>query len=108
MTNQRRISIPKFIVGLAAVMLVSVASASAEDTRLTDVTVGTRDDATTVTVKTSAAPKYHAALIDPKRLVVDFEETQFDWRKTPLASPGDPIKEIRGSQFRKGVTRLVV
>jgi type IV pilus assembly protein PilQ len=107
MTKQRRISIPKFIGGLT-VLVVMVATAWAEDTRLTDVTVGSRDDATTVTVKMSAAPKYHAALIDPRRLVIDFEDTQYEWKKTPQPGTTDPIKEIRGSQFKKGVSRLVV
>ena len=108
MTNQRGIGIPKFIVGLTAVMLISVALAGAEEPRLTDVSVGSRDDATTVTVKTGAAPKYHAALVDPRRLVIDFEDTQYEWRKTPMPGTTDPIKEIRGSQFKKGVSRLVV
>jgi len=108
MTHQRGIGIPKFIVGLTAVMLMSVALAGAEEPRLTDVSVGSRDDATTVTVKTGAAPKYHAALVDPRRLVIDFENTQYEWRKTPMPGTTDPIKEIRGSQFKKGVSRLVV
>ena len=39
--------------------------------------------------------------------IIDFQNTQYEWRKIPL--PGnDPIKEIRGSQFRKGIARLVV
>ncbi len=108
MINQRGIGIPKFIVGLTAVMLISVALAWAEEPRLTDVSIGSRDDATTVTVKTGAAPKYHAALVDPRRLVIDFENTQYGWRKTPMPGTTDPIKEIRGSQFKKGVSRLVV
>ena len=108
MTNQRGFGIPKFIVGLTAVMLISVALAGAEEPRLTDVSVGSRDDATTVTVKTGAAPKYHAAFIDPRRLVIDFENTQYEWRKTPMPGTTDPVKEIRGSQFKKGVSRLVV
>jgi len=108
MTKQRRISIPKFIGGLTVMMLMAVATTWADDTRLTDVSVGTRDDATTVTVKTSAAPKYHAALIDPRRLVIDFADTQYEWKKTPQPGTADPIKEIRGSQFKKGVSRLVV
>jgi type IV pilus assembly protein PilQ len=109
MTNQREISIPKLVVGLAAVVLISVAGAGAETpARLTDVSVSTRDDATSVAVKTGGVPKYRASLIDPRRLVVDFEDTQYEWRKTPVAGAAEPIKEIRGSQFRKGIARLVV
>jgi len=107
MTNE--ISILKSLVGLVVVMLISVAGAGAETpTRLTDVSVSTSDDATTVTVKTGTLPKYHASLIDPRRLVIDFDDTQYQWRKTPLPGTTDPIKEIRGSQFRKRVARLVV
>jgi type IV pilus assembly protein PilQ len=109
MTNQREISIPKLLVGLAAVMLISVAGAAAETpARLTDVAVSVMEDATSVTVKTGALPKYHASLIDPRRLVIDFEGTQYEWRKVPLPGTAEPIKEIRGSQFRKGIARLVV
>jgi hypothetical protein len=109
MINQREISIPKLLIGLAAMMLISVAGAGAETpARLTDVSVSAKDDATSVTVKTGSVPKYHASLIDPRRLVVDFEGTEYEWRKTPLPGTADPIKEIRGSQFRKGITRLVI
>jgi type IV pilus assembly protein PilQ len=109
MTNLSEISIPKLLAGLAVVMLISVAGAGAETpARLTDVSVDTKGDATNVTVKIGAAPKYSAALIDPRRLVVDFEDTEYEWRKTPLPGSSDPIKEIRGSQFRRGIARLVV
>ena len=106
MTNRREIS--TFIAGVVVVMLISVARGGAETpTRLTDVNVTTKPDATTVSVKTGGAARYQASLIDPRRLVIDFDATQYAWRKTPL--PGvDPIKEIRGSQFKKGITRLVV
>ena len=110
MTNHREISIPKALVGLAVMMLISVARAGAETpTRLTDVTVNAGDGAsTTVTVKTTGAPKYHAMLVDPHRIVVDFDDTQYQWRKTPLAARAEPIEEIRGSQFRRNVARIVV
>src|ERR1041384_6771665 len=98
MIKIQEISIPKALVGLAVVMLISVARAGAETpTRLTDVSVSTGDAMTTVTVKTSAAPKFRATLIDPHRLVVDFDDTQYEWRKTPLAGRVDPVEEIRGS-----------
>jgi type IV pilus assembly protein PilQ len=109
MINQREISIPKLLIGLVAAMLISVAGAGAETpARLTDVSVSAKDDATSVTVKTGSVPKYHASLIDPRRLVIDFEGTQYEWRKTPLPAATDPVKEIRGSQYRKGISRLVI
>ena len=77
--------------------------------KLSEVTVATQPDTVTVFVKTSGAAKYHAELIDtPARLVVDFEDTTYGWRKTPLAVSAGPLKQIRGSQYRKGVARVVV
>ena len=67
----REISIPKVIIGLAVVMLISVAFSGAETaTSLTDVTVSTTDGATHVAITTGGTPKYHATLIDPRRLVI--------------------------------------
>jgi type IV pilus assembly protein PilQ len=77
--------------------------------KLSEVTVATQPDTVTVFVKTSGAAKYQAELIDsPARLVVDFEDTTYGWRKTPMTVSSGPLKQIRGSQFRKGVARLVV
>lgn len=77
--------------------------------KLSEVTVATQPDTVTVFVKTSGAAKYQAELIDsPARLVVDFEDTTYGWRKTPLAVSSGPLKQIRGSQYRKGVARVVV
>ncbi len=77
--------------------------------RLSEVTVATQPDTVTVFVKTSGAAKYQADLIDsPSRLVLDFEDTTYGWRKTPLAVSSAPLRQIRGSQFRKGVARVVV
>lgn len=71
--------------------------------------MATQPDTVTVFVKTSGAAKYQAELIDsPARLVVDFEDTTYGWRKTPLAVSSGPLKQIRGSQYRKGVARVVV
>ncbi|MEX2145712.1 MAG: AMIN domain-containing protein, partial [Candidatus Rokuibacteriota bacterium] len=71
--------------------------------------MATQLDTVTVFVKTSGAAKYQADLIDsPSRLVLDFEDTTYGWRKTPLAVSSAPLRQIRGSQFRKGVARVVV
>ena len=76
---------------------------------LRDVTVTTQPDSVTVMVKTSGEPKYQAELMDhPYRLVVDFNDTSYGWRKTPLSVDSDPLKQIRGSQYRRGVARVVV
>ena len=39
---------------------------------------------------------------------IDFENTPYGWRKMPLAVGPDPVKQVRGSQYRKDVARLVV
>src|SRR4029450_13885794 len=44
----------------------------------------------------------------PYRLVVDFNDTSYGWRKTPLSVDSDPLKQIRGSQYKRGVARVVV
>jgi len=77
--------------------------------RLTDVSVESAADGATVRIKTSGPLKYEASLIDgPTRLLIDFSGTVYAWPKTRMASDVAPIREIRGSQFRVGVARLVV
>jgi hypothetical protein len=44
----------------------------------------------------------------PYRLVVDFDDTSYGWRKTPLSVDSEPLKQIRGSQYKRGVARVVV
>jgi type IV pilus assembly protein PilQ len=62
-----------------------------------------------VLLHTSGSVKYAASLIDtPHRLVIDLEPTTYGWRKTPLTVSTEPVKQIRASQFRKGVTRVVL
>jgi type II secretory pathway component GspD/PulD (secretin) len=108
MTN-REISIPKVIAGLAVVMLISVAGAGAETpTRLTEVAVSTIQGSTYIMVTTGGTARYRAKLVDPNRLVVDFEDTKYQWRTGAFPGTGDPIEEIQGSQFKKDVARLVV
>ncbi|MBI2155872.1 MAG: AMIN domain-containing protein [Candidatus Rokubacteria bacterium] len=109
MNTRRRIPGVLLAVSFALVPFApTVARAQSEPARLSDVTVTSQPDAVTVLVKTSREPKYTAELIDgPTRLVVDLEDTQYAWRKTPLAVGLEPLKQIRGSQYRKGVARLV-
>lgn len=97
----------------ALVVFLPVAAAAApieaRASRLTDVAVATEGDATVVRLKVSASPRYHASLIDtPDRLVVDLEGTTYGWRKTPLDGVPAPLKQVRGSQFRKDIARVVI
>jgi len=67
------------------------------------------DGGTAVRIKTSGPVKYAASLIDtPARLIIDFSGTIYAWPKTRMATDLTPIKEIRGSQWRAGVARVVV
>jgi type IV pilus secretin PilQ/predicted competence protein len=85
------------------------AAQSGQTVQLSDISVTTQEDTATIVVKTSGPPKYQADLIDaPTRLVIDFEDTDYAWRKTPLAVSAAPLKQIRGSQYRKGTARVVV
>jgi type IV pilus assembly protein PilQ len=102
------------VVGLVLMLLLAAsgraaAQQAAATVKLSDITVATQPDAVTVFVKTSAPVKYQAELIDsPARLVIDFEDTDYAWRKTPLNVGTSPLKQIRGSQYKKGVARVVV
>jgi type IV pilus assembly protein PilQ len=76
---------------------------------LREVAVAQLGESTVVQIKTTGAAKYRAEFMDsPNRLVVDLEDTQYAWRKTPLSVAREPVKQIRGSQYRKGVARVVV
>src|SRR5262245_65232515 len=75
---------------------------------LKDVRVEQRGSSVAVTVAMSGQPKYETAMLDaPTRLVIDvngaFASPRSRWTGTP-----EPLKEIRGSQFKPGTARLVV
>jgi type II secretory pathway component HofQ len=114
MTRRRVVLLVRRAFGLGLLLLVpagtpAVAQQAAATVRLSDITVATQPDAVTVFVKTSAPAKYQAELIDsPTRLVIDFEDTDYAWRKTPLNVAASPLKQIRGSQYKTGVARVVV
>jgi len=110
MNAERRIPIVLVVVSLALVLLVSTSTwAQNETARLSDVTVTPHSDSVTVFVKTSREAQYKADLVDsPSRLVIDLENTVYAWRKTPLNVGKDPVKQVRGSQYRQGVARVVL
>jgi len=110
MNADRRIPIVLVVVSLALVLLVPTSPwAQTDPARLSDVTVTPHPDSVTVFVKTSREAQYKADLVDsPNRLVIDLENTVYAWRKTPLSVGKDPVKQIRGSQYRQGVARVVL
>ena len=77
--------------------------------KLEDVSVAAEGDSTVVRIKTSSPRRYQANLIDtPYRLVVDLEDTTYNWRKTPLVAAAGPLIQIRGGQYKQGVARVVL
>ena len=110
MNADRRIPIVLVVVSLALTLLTSTSTWAQNDAvRLSDVTVTPHSDSVTVFVKTSREPQYKADLVDsPSRLVIDLENTVYAWRKTPLNVGKDPVKQVRGGQYRQGVARLVL
>jgi type IV pilus assembly protein PilQ len=112
MTN-RGVGIVRWSFGVALLLLLPIGTVAdaqtAPATELRDVTVSTQPDSVTIVVKTTGEVKYQAELMDrPHRLVLDFADTSYGWRKTPLAVTTEPLKQIRGSQYRRGVARVVV
>ena len=96
---------------LGGLLTPEVGRAQTGDTpaKLTDVSVERGQDGVTVHVKTAGTVKYAASLIDsPTRLVIDLSDTVYGWAKTRMVPDQPPIREIRGSQFKPGVARLVV
>ena len=95
---------------LAAVPIAALANAQgAGPFSLSDVAVDVREGTTGVLIKTPRTPRYQASLLDkPPRLVIDFTETEHAWRGSPLVVAADPVKEIRGSQYKKGIARIVI
>jgi hypothetical protein len=90
-------------------LVAPVAAQRGDPASVTDVTVENQSGVATVSIKTLGAPPYQATSLDhPDRLLIDFQGAEYAWRRSPLTVAGDPIKEIRGSQYKKGVARLVL
>src|SRR4026209_270426 len=100
------------IAGLAiAVSLADagVGSSQTTEVQLKDVSIERAFDGAAVTVKTSGPTQYEAKLIDsPTRLVIDLTGATYSSSKSRWMSGADPVKKGRGSQWRKGVARVVV
>src|SRR5213594_2774834 len=110
MNAENRIPMVLILVSLGLMLLVPAGSgAQTEPARLSDVTVSPQPDSVTIFVKTSREAQYKADLVEsPNRLVIDLEDTVYAWRKTPLTVGKDPVRQVRGGQYRKGVARIVL
>ena len=99
------------LVVAVSLAVTGIGSSQTTDTavQLKDVTIERAFDGAAVTVKTSGPSQYEAKLIDsPTRLVIDISGATYSSSKSRWMSGVDPIKEVRASQWRKGVARVVV
>ena len=77
--------------------------------QLQEVSVESKEEGLQVTLKTVGPPLYTHRIIDtPPRLVIDFQNARYSWLKEPLTVDQGPLRQLRGSQFRKDVARLVL
>jgi hypothetical protein len=97
------------VMVVLALALAGTAGAQAEPAALTEATVIEREAAVEVWVRLSRPAKYQGDLIDgPWRLVLDFADTAYRWTTQPVAVAIDPVRALRGSQYRSGIARLVI
>jgi AMIN domain len=75
---------------------------------LTAVSVEWQDEALAVRLQTSRPPKYSATSLGaPARIVIDLPGARHAWRG-PLTANPEPIREVRGSQWKPDAARVVV
>jgi hypothetical protein len=97
------------VVVVLSLALAGVAGAQPEPAALTEAAVIEREAAVEVWVRLSRPAKYQGDLIDgPWRLVLDFEGTAYRWTTQPVPVAIDPVRALRGSQYRPGIARLVI
>ncbi|MGH7385058.1 MAG: AMIN domain-containing protein, partial [Candidatus Rokuibacteriota bacterium] len=90
----------------AAVGLAGAASTLVE---VKDVRIDRSADGLTVTVRATGSVPYEARTLgSPARLVIDLEGAHYAAPNARWASRVDPIREVRGSQWKPGVARIVV
>lgn len=96
-------------LSLAVTGIGSSQTAADSPVQLKDVRIERASDGASVTVKTSGPAQYEAKLIDsPTRLVIDLSGATYSSAKSRWTSGVEPVKEVRGSQWRKGIARVVV
>jgi hypothetical protein len=80
----------------------------AVELEVTAVSVEWQDDALTVRLQTSRPPEYSAtSLGSPARIVIDLPGARHAWSGHLTANP-EPIREVRGSQWKPDAARVVV
>jgi type IV pilus assembly protein PilQ len=96
---------------LLAVVAAGIGTAQTPEAavQVTSLSVDRLADGVTVRIKTSGPVKYQSSFIDsPNRLVVDFPGVTYSWSKTTLNPDTEPVRQVRGSQWKGSVARVVV
>jgi type IV pilus assembly protein PilQ len=96
---------------LLEVVAAGITSAQTPDAavKVMSLSVERAVDGVTVRIKTSGPPKYQSSLIDsPSRLVIDLPGATYAWNKTTLNSDSEPVRQVRGSQWKGSMARVVV
>jgi type IV pilus assembly protein PilQ len=96
---------------LLEVVAAGITSAQTPDAavKVMSLSVVRAADGVTVRIKTSGPPKYQSSFIDsPSRLVIDFLGATYAWNKTTLNSDSEPVREVRGGQWKDNIARVVV
>src|SRR5215831_4337251 len=99
------------VLWLLTAVIASIGTAQVPDAsvQVSSVSVDKVADDVAVRIKTSGPTKYQSSFIDsPNRLVIDLQGTTYTWNKPILKSDAEPVREVRSSQFRVGITRVVV
>lgn len=106
---RRAVPVAAGLAVLACVLAATASRAQDAPADLTDVVMVPREGAVEVWVRLSRPVAPTTAVFDrPWRLVLDFEGTRYRWKGGPLAVSQEPLRAIRGSQFRKDMARVVV
>jgi type IV pilus assembly protein PilQ len=96
---------------LLAVVAADIGTAQTPDAavQVTSLSVEREADGVTVRIKTSGPVQYQSSFIDtPNRLVIDLPGATYSWSKTTLNSSVEPVRQVRGSQWRGSMARVVV
>src|SRR5215510_3007359 len=99
------------VLSLLAAVTAGIGTAQMPDAavQVSSVSVDKVADGVAVRIKTSGPTKYQSSFIDsPNRLVIDLQGTTYTWNRPILKTDAEPVREIRSSQFRIGITCVVV
>jgi len=106
MKGMARIATFLLVIGLLS---PGISRAQTAPVQLRNVSIDRAADGVTVKIKTSGPARYQVTLMEsPTRLVIDLADTVYGWSSQSLTPDVAPIKEIRGSQWKPGTSRVVL